>query len=184
MQQDFLGIIVMNKAIFLDRDGTINVDMDYLHECDKLKFIDGSVEALKIFREKGYKLIVITNQSGVGRGYFPIEDVDAVNEHMNEMLKEYDLCIDAFYCCPHIEADNCICRKPKTYMYEKAAREFDIDISKSYMVGDKYTDIIPALKLGCGYGLVLSGHNIDEEVLTKYKEHVFNNLLEFARSVD
>jgi UDP-N-acetylmuramoyl-tripeptide--D-alanyl-D-alanine ligase len=173
----------MNKAIFLDRDGTINVDMDYLHECDKLRFIEGSVEALKLFKEKGYLLIVVTNQSGVGRGYFPIEDVDAVNNHMNELLEEYNIRIDAFYCCPHIERDNCVCRKPKTYMYEKAAREFNVDISASYMVGDKYTDILPAIRLGCGYGLVLSGHDIDRRVLEEQKEHIYKNLLEFANSI-
>lgn len=173
----------MNKAIFLDRDGTINVEKEYLHECDKLEFIPGVVEALTILKKKGYLLIVISNQSGVGRGYFPVEDVKKLNQYMNQLLEEQQAGIDDFYFCPHVEADACTCRKPQTGMYEKAAREHDIDFKTSYMVGDKVSDILGAEKLGCGYGLVLSGHAIEEKYLKQYEGHCYGNLLEFAKSV-
>lgn len=173
----------MKKAVFLDRDGTINVEVEYLHECEKLKFIPGSIEALALLKEKGYLLIVITNQSGVGRGYFPIEDVECVNQYMNHLLEEKNAGIDGFYCCPHVEEDHCTCRKPKTGLYRQAAREHDIDLKESYMVGDKVTDILAAEKLGCGYGLVLSGHNIEEQYLKQYQGHCYGNLLEFAQAL-
>lgn len=173
----------MNKAIFLDRDGTINVEVDYLHECKKLEFVPGAVEALMILQNKGYKLIVITNQSGVGRGYFPIEDVYKVNEYMSQLLSEQGVTIDDFYCCPHTEKDNCQCRKPQPGMYLKAAKEHDVDFSKSYMVGDKITDVQAAFELGCGFGLVLSGHDIKMEYQEQYNGHCYKDLLEFAKSI-
>lgn len=173
----------MKKAVFLDRDGTINVEKEYLHECDKLEFIPGVEEALALLRKKGYLLIVISNQSGVGRGYFPKEDVVRLNQYMNELLLEKQAKVDDFYFCPHVEGDNCSCRKPMTGMYEQAAREHDIDLKESYMVGDKVTDILGAEKLGCGYGLVLSGHAIEEKYLKKYEGHCYKNLLEFAKSL-
>lgn len=173
----------MNKAIFLDRDGTINVETEYLHECDKLQFIPGSVEALAMMKGKGYLLIVVSNQSGVGRGFFSMEDVERVNGYMNELLEQKNAAIDAFYCCPHVEADHCTCRKPETGLYRKAAGDFDIDMKASFMVGDKITDILAAGQLGCGYGLVLSGHGIEEKYLRQHEGHYFNNLLEFARSL-
>lgn len=174
---------MLNKAIFLDRDGTINVDVDYLHECDKLEFLPGAVEALKILRGKGFKLLVISNQSGVGRGYFPMEDVEKVNAYMNELLMKEGIGIDGFYCCPHTTEDCCECRKPQPYLYRKAAQDFDIDFAESYMVGDKETDVLAAGILHCGYAMVLSGHSIDEEIQKKYSGHVFRDLLDFAKSI-
>lgn len=173
----------MRKAVFLDRDGTINEETEYLHECDKLRFIPGTQEALRLLKEKGYLLIVITNQSGVGRGYYPIEDVYKVHRYMNELLREDGAEIDGFYCCPHVESDRCTCRKPMTGMYLAAQKEFDIDMKQSYMVGDKITDILAANELGCGVGLVLSGHDIDEEYRMQYEKYCYRNLLEFARAL-
>lgn len=171
------------KAIFLDRDGTLNVEVDYLHECDKMQLIDGTVEALQILKNKGYLLIVISNQSGVARGYFTMKEVDAVNQYMNDCLKKEGVGIEKFYCCPHGSGDMCQCRKPKTGMYEQAIREFNIDPTSSYLVGDKVTDVLAAAELGAKVGLVLSGHEIEEEYLEKYKGHCYKNLLEFARSI-
>ena len=97
----------MNKAIFLDRDGTINVDVDYLHETNRLVFIEGVPVALSKLKQMGYKLIVISNQSGIGRGYYPPQDVEILHQYMNERLREHNAQIDRFYYCPHIEQDNC-----------------------------------------------------------------------------
>ena len=173
----------MNKAIFLDRDGTLNVEVNYLHECEKLRLIEGTAQALKLLKSEGYLLIVISNQSGIGRGYFTSEDVDRVNSYMNELLERQGVRLDAFYYCPHLEKDNCLCRKPKTGLYLKAARDFDIDFGQSYMVGDKESDILGALKLGSGYALVMSGHDIKKDVIEKYKGHCYANLFEFARKL-
>lgn len=174
----------MKKAVFLDRDGTINEEVNYLHECHKLKFIPGTMEALRLLKEKGYLLIVVTNQSGVGRGYFSKEDVDRVHEYMNDLLRTEGAEIDGFYYCPHVEEDKCACRKPQTGLYLKAQEDFNIDFRQSYMVGDKITDILAAEKLGCGVGLVLSGHDISESYQKQYGEHCYRDLLEFARALD
>ena len=164
----------MTKAVFLDRDGTINEEVDYLHECHKMKFIPGTKEALRLLKEKGYLLIVITNQSGVGRGYYPLEDVERLHRYMNELLRENGTEIDGFYCS---------CRKPGTGLYLKAQIDFDIDLKQSYMVGDKVTDILAAKELGCGVGLLFSGHTISEEHRMQYEKYCYRNLLEFARAL-
>lgn len=174
----------MNKAIFLDRDGTINVDVDYLHECDQLVFLKGAVKALRILQDKGFKLLVITNQSGVGRGYFSMDEVEKVHAYMRALLLKEGVFIDGFYCCPHVEQDHCQCRKPQPFLYRKAAREHQIDLTKSYMVGDKVTDILAAEELHCNYGMVLSGHSIDEKIQEKYSGHIYKDLLEFAEAVE
>ena len=151
----------MNKAVFLDRDGTINIDKHYLCKPEDLELLPGAVEALKLFKKKGYYLIVISNQSGVGRGYFGINEVNIVNNHLNSMLSYFGIQIDAFYVCPHIEADNCECRKPKTGLYKQAIKDFDLNAKECLMVGDKVSDILASDILECGFGLVLSGHDID-----------------------
>jgi D-glycero-D-manno-heptose 1,7-bisphosphate phosphatase len=173
----------LNKAIFLDRDGTINVDVAYLHEIDKLKFIDGVPNALAQLKKAGYLLIVISNQSGIGRGYFEREDVENLHEYMNVLLERENAGIDAFYYCPHVESDNCDCRKPNIMLYRKAIAEWNIDVVQSYMVGDKESDILAARNVGCGYGLVLSGHDISEELLERYKGHIYSDLLDFAQKI-
>lgn len=175
--------LIMNKAIFLDRDGTINVEVNFLHECDKVAFIDGVVEALRILKSMGYKLIVISNQSGVGRGYFTINDVNEVNQYINDSLTKLGAGLDAFYVCPHAPSDSCRCRKPGLALYLEAIKDFDIDVAQSFLVGDKESDILAADELGCRYGLLLSGHDIDESIKKKYAGFIFDNLLEFARSI-
>lgn len=130
----------MNKAIFLDRDGTINVDYGYVFEKEKLHFIDGVIKALKAFRSMGYKLIIITNQSGIARGYYTEEQMNEFNNYMCNILKKNGVIIDKIYYCPHCE-DNCNCRKPKTELFYKAKQDFDIDFSKSFAIGDKERDL-------------------------------------------
>lgn len=173
----------MERAVFLDRDGTINVDVDYLHEPDKLAFIDGTIEALALLKAKGYRLIVISNQSGIGRGYFGAPAVERLHAYMNSILQEHSAAIDAFYYCPHIEQDRCTCRKPQTGLIDRAAAEWDIDLQRSYMVGDKEADVMTAVNAGCGYGLLLSGHAVSSALQEKYRDHLYRNLWEFARHI-
>lgn len=127
-------------AIFLDRDNTINYDPGYLHETDKVKLLKNAKEGLTLLKKVGFLLIVISNQSGVGRGYFPVSDVYAVNDKINQLLGD-DAKIDAFYFCPHAPEENCNCRKPKTGLIDFVKKDFDIDFENSFMVGDKKSDV-------------------------------------------
>lgn len=131
----------MNKAIFLDRDGTINIDYGYVYEINKFDFIDGALDGLEILSKLGYLLIIITNQSGIGRGYFNEEDFNKLNKYMVDKMKERNINISKVYFCPHVDNDNCNCRKPKLGLFYQAIEEFDIDINKSYAVGDKERDL-------------------------------------------
>lgn len=144
------------KAIFLDRDGTINIDKGYVYKSEDFEFIDGVPETLKYFKDMGYLLIVITNQSGVARGYYNMEDVKILHENANKILKkEFNFEIDAFYYCPHHPKKaipkylkDCCCRKPMPALVLKAANEFNVDLKQSIMIGDKLSDnvLIPELE--------------------------------------
>jgi D-glycero-D-manno-heptose 1,7-bisphosphate phosphatase len=173
----------LNKAIFLDRDGTINVDVEYLHETDKLRFIDGVPQALAKLKKEGYLLIVISNQSGIGRGYFGHKDVEKLHKYMNVLLERENAGIDAFYYCPHVESDNCECRKPNVALFKRAIVEWGIDVKLSYMVGDKESDILAAKNIGCNYGLLLSGHDISGQLMERYKGHIYQDLLDFTQKL-
>ncbi|MBR1728223.1 MAG: HAD family hydrolase [Selenomonadaceae bacterium] len=139
---------MLNKAIFFDRDGTLNVDLDYLCDFEKFQWIDGAVEAIKFLNDNNYLVIVVTNQSGVARGFFTEDDVKIFHNQMNEELKKFDAHIDEFYYCPHHPQGvivkykiDCECRKPKSKMIEDACKKFNIDKSKSLMIGDKIRDV-------------------------------------------
>jgi D,D-heptose 1,7-bisphosphate phosphatase len=138
----------MNKAVFLDRDGTINKDIGYLYKIEDLELLPGVIQAIKILNDSGFLVIVITNQSGVARGYYSEMDIKLLHNYINNILNEYGANIDAFYYCPHHPEKgigkykvNCNCRKPKPGLIENAIEEFKIDRSKSYMVGDKKSDV-------------------------------------------
>lgn len=131
----------MNKAVFLDRDGTINVDFGYVHTKDKLEFVPGVLDALSEIHAAGFKLIITTNQSGIGRGYFSLEQYKEFEMYMLEQMEGAGVPIDGVYVCPHEPQDQCDCRKPKTGLYERAANDFDIDWKSSYVVGDNERDL-------------------------------------------
>ena len=142
----------MNKAIFLDRDGTLNIDYGYVHEIDNFKFIDGAIDALRELKKMGYMLVLVTNQSGIARGYFSEEQFLQLTEWMDWSLAEQDVDLDGIYYCPHHSEGNgeykedCDCRKPKPGMLLQAIKELKIDPTQSIMVGDKVED----LKAGIG----------------------------------
>lgn len=131
----------MNKAIFLDRDGTVNVDFGYVYKAESLEFLPGTTEALRIFQELGYLLIIITNQSGIGRGYFTRKEADLFNQAMAQQLKKHGITLSDFFTCPHAPEEHCECRKPSPFMIIEAIRKYDISPSKSYMFGDKKSDV-------------------------------------------
>lgn len=131
----------MNKAIILDRDGTINIDYGYVHKIDDFKYIDGAIEGLKILNDLGYILIIVTNQSGIGRGYFSIDEYEILNNYMIDSLSKENIIISRVYMCPHTDKDNCECRKPKLKLFYQAIKDFNIDINNSYVIGDKERDL-------------------------------------------
>ena len=177
----------MKKAIFLDRDGTINVEKDYIYKSEDLIFEEGTIEALKTFKNLGYILIVVSNQSGIARGYFTEEDLNIFNNNMNEILKKNGVEITEFYCCPH-HPDGigeykkvCECRKPNNKMIEDAIKKYNIDREKSYMIGDKTSDIGAGLKSNLKTVLVKTGYGLkDMEKVDKNETLICENLKDFS----
>jgi len=179
--------IKMKKAIFLDRDGTINVEKDYIYKSEDLVFEEGTIEALKTFKNLGYILIVVSNQSGIARGYFTEEDLNIFNNNMNKILKKNGVEITEFYCCPH-HPDGigeykkvCECRKPNNKMIEDAIKKYNIDREKSYMIGDKTSDIGAGLKSNLKTVLVKTGYGLkDMEKVDKNETLICENLKDFS----
>ena len=146
----------MQRAVFLDRDGTIIEDVGYLDECSKIKFLPRVSEAIELLNENGFKVIVVTNQAGVARGYFTEETVKEINRYIQESLVREGASIDRIYYCPHhVEGiveeyrKECYYRKPNPGMIEKAVREIGIDLKNSFVIGDKISDIEAGYRTGC-----------------------------------
>jgi D-glycero-D-manno-heptose 1,7-bisphosphate phosphatase len=138
----------LRPAVFPDRDGVLNVDSGYAHKPEQFVWIEGAPEAVRLLNQAGYYVFVITNQSGVARGYYDENAVRAFHAHMQDNLKQHGAHIDAFYYCPHHPEGTvksfamlCSCRKPRTGMLEQAAREWPVDTGKSFLIGDKDDDV-------------------------------------------
>lgn len=143
------------KAVFFDRDGTLNVDIHYLHRPEDFIWIDGAKEAIKYVNDQGYLAILVTNQSGVARGFYPESDVKRVYDWMNRELQKIGAHLDALYYCPHHPEAKlpayrkvCNCRKPATGLIDEACARFHIDRTKSYFVGDSEADMLCAKNAG------------------------------------
>ncbi|GLB31387.1 D-glycero-alpha-D-manno-heptose-1,7-bisphosphate 7-phosphatase [Lacrimispora amygdalina] len=155
----------MDKIVFLDRDGTINEEVEYLHRPSDLVILPGVSAALKRLKEQGFRLVVVTNQAGVARGYYSEADVDQLHQYMNRLLAEDGAEIDHFFYCPHHPVHgigaykkSCHCRKPDIGMFEMAENYFQVDKSHSYMVGDKLLDTEAGHKYGVSSVLVGTGY--------------------------
>ncbi len=140
----------MNKALFLDRDGVINIEKDYLYKQSEFEFIDGIFELCKYYQKSGFLIIIVTNQSGIARKYYSEEDFSKLTKWMIAEFKKHNIKISKVYHCPHHPAisGQCSCRKPRPGMILNAAKEFNIDLDKSILVGDKERDIEAALNAG------------------------------------
>ncbi len=146
-------------AIFLDRDGTINEHVDYLHDTKQFKIIPGAIEAMKKLQDAGYRLVITTNQPGIGLGYFTKENLYQVNKELFKACSELNVNIDKIYYCPHSKAEGCNCRKPATGMIDRAVKELNIDLENSYMIGDTTIDMkfgnnagVKTILVETGYG--------------------------------
>src|SRR6266404_1062301 len=166
-----------NRAVFLDRDGTIMEDSNYVGDVERVILIPSAPAALKRLQEAGYKLFVVTNQSGVGRGYFTREAVEAIHAHLDEYFGRAGVRFDRYYVCPHHPEDNCDCRKPKPKLLLDATREYGLDLSRCFMVGDRTSDIQAGINAGVPTILVLTG--VGRETLTKHEvkpDHVAEDI--------
>jgi histidinol-phosphate phosphatase family protein len=145
-------------AVFLDRDGTLIYDKNYLSSPSRIKLYSYAAGSINKLREAGFKVIVVTNQSGIARNMFTLKDLDKVHRKFLSLLKEEGAVVDGIYFCPHIDEDNCDCRKPKTGMAVQGAKDFNIDLKKSYVVGDSIRDYLLGFNMGGRGILVLTGH--------------------------
>jgi histidinol-phosphate phosphatase family protein len=150
-----------HRAVFLDRDGTIMEDPSFVGDIERVVLVPGAAEALRQLQEAGYKLLVVTNQSGVGRGYFTRETVEAIHARLDEYFGNAGVHFDRYYVCPHHPEDNCDCRKPKPKFLLDAAREYGLDLSHCFMIGDRRTDIQTGANGGARTILVLTGAGRD-----------------------
>lgn len=175
----------MNRAIFLDRDGTINVDKKYLYEKEEFEFLPGVLKGLKKLQEKGFLLIIVTNQSGIARGYYTEEDFEELTIYMLKELGKAGISITDVLYCPHLPnatileyKKNCNCRKPKLGLFNKAIEKWNIDISKSYAVGDNERDCAICSIDGCKGYLISKNLEKDKDSLLEKGIRKVNNFLE------
>jgi D-glycero-D-manno-heptose 1,7-bisphosphate phosphatase len=139
----------MNKAIFLDRDGVINTERGYTHKLEDFVILPDLVENLKLYLQKGYLLIVVSNQSGVAKGLYTQADVETIHSFLTNELTKSDIHLsEIYYCIHHPDVSRCICRKPDSLFVEKALARFNIDPAKSFFIGDKHRDVEAAEKAG------------------------------------
>lgn len=178
------------KAIFLDRDGTLNVDKEYMVKFEDFELIPGVLTALRIFQDLGYRLFVVSNQSGIARGYFTFEDVEKLQAQSDTLFRSHGIFFDDMIFCPHHRDGkdpryqvDCDCRKPKPGMILELARKHGIDLSKSYMVGDKRLDAEAGVNAGAtGVWLRIPGGRYAEPGRVDKAENIkeFLSLLDFA----
>lgn len=163
----------VRRAVFLDRDGTLNVEKNYVYRIQDLEFIPGAIEAVRLLNLADWRVVVVSNQSGVARGLYTTADVERLHGHMRETLADRGARVDAFYFCPHhpdgsVEAYRrvCACRKPNTGMIDQAQKALDLDLRSSYIVGDLMSDMELGRRAGLKTALVRTGYgaNTIEEI--------------------
>ena len=151
-----------NRAVFLDRDGTIIRERNYLKRSKDVVFFKSTVPALKLLQDHGFKLIITSNQSGVARGYFTEGKLKKINERIVKKLKTGGIRITDIFYCPHLPEADCPCRKPKIKMLLAARKKHKLDLTRSFVIGDKLTDVQFAKNAGAGSVMLLTGHGLSE----------------------
>ena len=174
----------MTKLALLDRDGTIVVEKNYLFSPHQVELLPGAAEGIKLLRVLGLATVVVTNQSGIGRGYFGLEHLDLIHQRLCKQLARRGTGLDAIYVCPHLPDSGCNCRKPAAGLAWKAATEFQADLSRSFMVGDKKCDIDFGKNIGAITILVRTGYG--ESLAAEGKsqpDFIVKDLLEAAKVI-
>ena len=169
-----------NRAVFIDRDGTMAKDVNYCRRPEDFVLFPNTAKAIKLLNEHGFKVIVVTNQSGIARGYFTEETLAQIHKKMKEELAEGGARVDGIYYCPHHPDDNCDCRKPKPKLVLQAAKEHDIDLKRSFVVGDLSMDIELGKGAGCKTILLRDSPQEDTGISPDY---IASDLLEAAQYV-
>jgi D-glycero-D-manno-heptose 1,7-bisphosphate phosphatase len=168
-------------AIFIDRDGTLIEEVNFLSRIEDMRFFPYTSEAIKMLKDKGFLIVVLTNQSGIGRQIFEEAAMHAIHEKIQDDLH---VKLDGFYFCPHLPTEGCECRKPNLGMIEAACGDFDIDLENSWMIGDKALDVELGFNAGIKTALVLTGYGKNHlEKLERKPDIVAENLLEAAKSI-
>lgn len=168
-----------SSAVFLDRDGTLIREGAYISRPEQVQLYPSAVQALKRLRSAGLFLILVTNQSGIARGYFRLNQLKAIHRKLVQLLKSKGIRLDGIYYCSHHPKDRCSCRKPAPGMLKKAARDHHLDLKRSYVVGDRFSDILLARRVGAISLLVLTGAGRKERRLVK-ADHVTQNMASAA----
>lgn len=175
----------MNRIVLIDRDGTININKHYLSDPAQLEIIPRAAEALKLLRELGLKLVVITNQSAIGRGFFDEKRLAEIHTTLGEMLALENAGTDAVYFCPHMPEDNCLCRKPLPQMAHRAAADFNADLTESFVIGDNECDIELGKNIGATTILVRTGHGLRTENEAKVSpDYTVDDLYDGAKIIE
>ena len=180
----------MNKAIFLDRDGVINYDYGFVYRWSEFKFIEGVIRALQILNNYGFKLFIITNQSGIARGFYSVEDLEILHKKMLNYLSKRSINISAIYYCPHFEKGiskeysiNCLCRKPQPGMLYQAKEKYNINMNESYLVGDKISDLQAGWNAGIRFCYLVKKNGKDNYPKLKNFSYYANDLYQFAKII-
>lgn len=177
------------RAVFLDRDGTLNKEVNYLHRTENFEWLEGAPEAVKRLNALDICVIVVTNQAGVAHGYFEEKDVENIHEHIQVELKSYGAEVDSFYYCPfHPDGEvekyrkKSKFRKPGTGMYKKAIEEWSVSPTESFVVGDKDSDLVPGNELGMDTIKVKTGH--DEDGNEKIEDYTVKDILGAVKLIE
>lgn len=171
---------MLQKALFLDRDGVINVDHGYVSKIEDFEFTEGIFDLLRLFSHTGYLLFVVTNQSGIGRNYYSKQDFETLTHWMVERFHLEEIKIHDVQFCPHRPEENCQCRKPKTGMIENILKEYEIDLENSWLIGDKQSDIDLALNENISNRVAIgNGHIVNStysfDTIIQCKEYLEEN---------
>jgi D-glycero-D-manno-heptose 1,7-bisphosphate phosphatase len=161
----------MKRFVLLDRDGTIIEERDYLSDPEQVRLLPGAAAALRELQNMGLGLVVITNQSGVGRGYFDESRLESIHRRLIELLAAEGIQLDGIYVCPHNPDDDCSCRKPKTGLAERAAAELGFDLQETFVIGDKASDIEMGRNIGATTMLVCTGYGNEQRLDSAVQAH-------------
>jgi len=180
-----------NRAVFIDRDGTININYGYINNPNDFKMYPSVAKGIKLLQENGFKIIIITNQSGIARGHFSEKTLEEIHKKMKKDLSKEDAMVDAIYYCPHHPDEKCNCRKPNPGMLEKAIKDFDIDIEKSFIIGDRMLDVEVGKKVGCKTVLIPEDKELVEKEMQESDEEpdyisndFYNGTIWISKKVD
>lgn len=170
-------------AIFVDRDDTIMVDVGYCKDPHMVKLLPHAAEGLRVLSQNGFVIVIVTNQSGLGRGYFTERDLESVNARLRQELRAMGADFDALYYCPHRPDEGCACRKPGPGLILKAASELELDLASSYTMGDRELDISAGKSAGTKTVLVINGKDPNNAQNPKHADLVARDVLEAARLI-